>query len=227
MPTSPLSILVVHQRHLVGAALADCLTHHGLSASTGDCPTALAALASGASTPANAPRYDVVVLDCADFVNLVPNLPEPPAGSTRSSNGCAIVLLCNAMPDRVLEEALRRHIPGLFSTAESPGQLVLAVGIVADGGVYYSPEIRSRIDLSSGAPRLARSVDSHTPRLTRRETEILGHLARGLTKRQVAELVSLSAKTVDNHCTSIMAKLNVHNRVELARFAIREGFAAV
>lgn len=49
-------------------------------------------------------------------------------------------------------------------------------------------------------------------------------MAQALKKREIAELMNLSAKTIDHHITRIMAKLDIHNRVDLARFAINEGF---
>ncbi len=46
-----------------------------------------------------------------------------------------------------------------------------------------------------------------------------------MSKKEIAETIHLSVKTVDNHSTSLMNKLDIHDRVELARFAIREGLA--
>lgn len=61
--------------------------------------------------------------------------------------------------------------------------------------------------------------------LTHREHDVLRLLAQGFSKKRIAECLHLSVKTVDNHSTSIMSKLNIHNRVDLARYAIREGLA--
>jgi DNA-binding NarL/FixJ family response regulator len=63
--------------------------------------------------------------------------------------------------------------------------------------------------------------------LTARELQLLPYIARGLTVRQTAEIVHLSPKTVDVHKMNIMAKLGIHDRVTLARFAIREGLIPV
>ena len=51
--------------------------------------------------------------------------------------------------------------------------------------------------------------------------------AQGLAVKAVARTMHLASKTVDNHKSNIMAKLDIHDRVELARFAFREGLAAV
>ncbi|MGB5591380.1 MAG: LuxR C-terminal-related transcriptional regulator, partial [Gammaproteobacteria bacterium] len=57
------------------------------------------------------------------------------------------------------------------------------------------------------------------------ELEVLGHLAQGLPKKTVATLMDISVKTVEKHCDHIMEKLDIHDRVQLARFAIREGLS--
>ena len=58
-----------------------------------------------------------------------------------------------------------------------------------------------------------------------REIEVLRYLARGLTKKEIGNLMHLSTKTIESHSTRVMDKLDIHDRVELARYAIREGLA--
>ena len=60
-------------------------------------------------------------------------------------------------------------------------------------------------------------------RLTDREREVLSHIASGLSKKSIARVLGISDRTVDHHCTNIMTKLDIHDRVELTRFAVREG----
>ena len=55
--------------------------------------------------------------------------------------------------------------------------------------------------------------------------EVLRQISRGLAKKEIAELLHISVKTVENHTHSLMTKLAIHDRVKLARFAIREGLA--
>ena len=63
--------------------------------------------------------------------------------------------------------------------------------------------------------------------LSPRELEVLRYLAQGMAVKEVARVMHLSPKTVDNHKSNIMGKLDIHDRVALARFAFREGIAAV
>ncbi|HLU41512.1 MAG TPA: response regulator transcription factor, partial [Microthrixaceae bacterium] len=61
------------------------------------------------------------------------------------------------------------------------------------------------------------------PRLTERETEVLRLVAKGLTARQIADRLVLSHRTVQNHVQNTLRKLQLHNRVQLVRYAIEQG----
>ena len=61
------------------------------------------------------------------------------------------------------------------------------------------------------------------PRLTERETEVLRLVAKGLSYKQIAERLVLSHRTVQNHVQNTLGKLQLHNRVELVRYAIEQG----
>lgn len=63
--------------------------------------------------------------------------------------------------------------------------------------------------------------------LTDREREILKLVAEGRTNREIADLLSVSVKTVLGHRTSVMEKLDIHNRTELIKYAIRKGLISV
>jgi DNA-binding NarL/FixJ family response regulator len=62
-----------------------------------------------------------------------------------------------------------------------------------------------------------------TPRLTGRETEVLRLVAQGLSYKQIAERLVVSHRTVQNHVQNTLGKLQLHNRVELTRYAIEQG----
>ena len=61
------------------------------------------------------------------------------------------------------------------------------------------------------------------PQLTERETEVLRLVAKGLSYKQIAERLVLSHRTVQNHVQNTLGKLQLHNRVELVRYAIEQG----
>jgi DNA-binding NarL/FixJ family response regulator len=62
-----------------------------------------------------------------------------------------------------------------------------------------------------------------TPRLTERETEVLRLVAKGMSYKQIAERLFLSHRTVQNHVQNTLRKLQLHNRVQLVRYAIEQG----
>ena len=61
------------------------------------------------------------------------------------------------------------------------------------------------------------------PRLTERETEVLRLVAKGLSYKQIADRLVISHRTVQNHVQNTLSKLQLHNRVELVRYAIEQG----
>ncbi len=71
--------------------------------------------------------------------------------------------------------------------------------------------------------RMATGPRPDSPQLTERETEVLRWVAKGLTARQIADRLVLSHRTVENHVQSTLRKLQLHNRVELTRYAIEHG----
>lgn len=136
-----------------------------------------------------------------------------------------IIVLSGFFHDRYIEEALSAEASGYITKGESADAVVRAVRAVASGGTYFSPEVQARIVVDTHGARLAAEGSTRASTLTPRELEVLRYIARGLSKKDIAAIMHLSVKTVDNHSTSLMTKLNIHDRVELARYAIREGLA--
>ena len=75
---------------------------------------------------------------------------------------------------------------------------------------------------NSGGGRTTGRVEG----LTEREIQVLTHIARGLSVKEIAAVLSVSAKTVEGHKANIMGKLDIHDRVMLTRYAIREGLVS-
>ena len=71
--------------------------------------------------------------------------------------------------------------------------------------------------------RLHETPEPDRPALTERETEVLKMVAKGMSYRQIAERLVLSHRTVQNHVQNTLVKLQMHNRVELTRYAIEQG----
>lgn len=127
--------------------------------------------------------------------------------------------------DAYIEQALTIKARGYVSKRDSFENLVQAVREVAAGGVYYSEDVRARMVIGPQGAQLREGQVSRRTMLSPRELEVLGYIARGMTKKEIAAVMHLSCSTVDNHTTRLMTKLDIHSRVDLAKYAIREGLA--
>ncbi|MBL4574863.1 MAG: response regulator transcription factor [Opitutaceae bacterium] len=91
---------------------------------------------------------------------------------------------------------------------------------VSEGGNYFGPSISRILQTVVANPT---SANSAMGSLTKREREILQLIAEGLSTKEIANKLSLSAKTIDNHRTNLMGKLDLHNVASITRYAIEIG----
>lgn len=137
-----------------------------------------------------------------------------------------IVFLSGFLHDRYIEQAIAVEAAGYLTKTEPPERLVMAIGTVMAGGICYSPEVQARIIIDTdGRHRLSSSARTRAATLTERELVVLRYVAGGLSKKEIARHMHVTPSAIDRHCTRLMAKLDIHDRVALARFAIREGLA--
>jgi DNA-binding NarL/FixJ family response regulator len=111
-----------------------------------------------------------------------------------------------------------------FRTSRCGSDLVEAVARTAAGDPVFTG---AAAGLVLGEYRRLAAVSAppaDTPRLTGRETELLRLVAKGLSYKQIAERLVVSHRTVQNHVQNSLGKLHLHNRVELTRYAIEQGF---
>lgn len=142
----------------------------------------------------------------------------------RVSRDTHLVFLSAFFHDRYIEQALAVEALGYISKDEPPDKVLEALRTIAAGGTYYSADIRMRIVIDDrGRSRLSPECRTRGMDLTRREREILHYVARGLSNKEIAAVTHLTVRTVETHCTRLMAKLGIHGRIELTRYAIREG----
>jgi len=176
--------------------------------------------AQAAVTRTLALRPDVLLLD----IDMPGLSPFAAAGIIkRQCPETRILFLSAFFHDHYIAQALAVEAAGYVTKNEPLASVLHAIRRVTKGMVYFSQEVQARIVVDSSGARLARAPESRISLLTEREIQILGYIARGLPKKEIASLLNLSIKTVDQHASHIMEKLDIHDRVELARFAIREG----
>lgn len=134
------------------------------------------------------------------------------------------VLVLSASDEREdVLEAVKAGATGYLVKSASKAELADAVRATAAGRAVFTPSLAGLV--LGEYRRIAQTADSSQdrPSLTDRETEILRYVAKGLSAKQIAEKLSLSHRTVENHVQATFRKLQVANRVELTRYAIEHG----
>jgi DNA-binding NarL/FixJ family response regulator len=119
-------------------------------------------------------------------------------------------------------EAVKAGATGYLVKSASREELLSAVRRVAAGDTVFTPGLAGLV-LGEFRRLLEPVEDPMRPQLTERETEILKMVAKGMSYKQIAERLVLSHRTVQNHVQNTLRKLQMHNRVELTRWAIEQG----
>ncbi|MGC5013924.1 response regulator [Streptosporangium sp. DT93] len=132
-----------------------------------------------------------------------------------------LVLSASGEQEDVLE-AVKAGASGYLLKSASKEEFLDAVRRTAEGDAVFTPGLAGLV-LGEYRRLAARPAPEATPRLTERETEVLRLVAKGLSYRQIAERLVLSHRTVQNHVQNTLNKLQLHNRVELVRYAIEQG----
>jgi DNA-binding NarL/FixJ family response regulator len=128
-----------------------------------------------------------------------------------------LMILSISREDGTVMEALRAGADAYLLKDGPSRHLLDAITFVKDGGVYVSPMLRG-----AGLFAKAESARAADPlvALSPREMEVFSYLVNGLRAKDIADLLSISPKTVDTYRASLMRKLNVHDLVSLVKFAI-------
>ena len=103
-------------------------------------------------------------------------------------------------------------VDGVFLKTCSPDEMRHGFSILLNGGTFVSKDVLSALE-----------TRPETADVTARERQILHLVAEGCSNAEIADRLSISPKTVDNHRTRLMSKLEVHSVAELIAYALREG----
>lgn len=131
----------------------------------------------------------------------------------------AVLILSMHDDERYLFEALKAGASGYVLKRQADEELVEAVRAVERGEPFLTPEAQ-RLLIKDVLER----GEEPDEKLTPREQEVVKLVAEAHTNREIAEILHLSEKTVENHRGHAMQKLGMRDRVELVRYAIRRGW---
>jgi two-component system, NarL family, response regulator NreC len=139
------------------------------------------------------------------------------------SPATAVLALTMHEDDHYFFEMLHAGASGYVPKRAAPDELIEALHTVHQGNVFLYPSLATR--LVQDYLQRAESGDQALVHddLTPRELEVLTLIAGGLTNAEIADQLVISVKTVDRHRENIMRKLNLHNRIDLVKYALRMG----
>lgn len=136
----------------------------------------------------------------------------------------SIVILSVHSRKKFILEALKAGARGYVLKDSAGEKLLEAVSTVLSGGCYLdSPAAGHIVAEYVNMATISDAEKSLTPELTERETEVLRLIVEGFSNKQIAEKLFISPKTVENHRASLMNKLNRHDIIGLAKYAIATG----
>jgi DNA-binding NarL/FixJ family response regulator len=211
----PIRVMVVDDHPMWRDAVIRDLANEGFEV------VATAATGLEAINRAKAAHPDVVVLDLnipapngVEVTTVLMSFDEPPRVLVLSASGEQLDVL----------DAVKAGATGYLVKSASRQELVAAVRRVGAGDTVFTPGLAGLVlgefRRLSEAPATA---GANAPRLTERETEVLRLVAKGLSYKQIADRLHLSHRTVQNHVQNTLRKLQLHNRVQLVRYAIEHG----
>ncbi|MDL1911552.1 response regulator transcription factor [Chloroflexi bacterium CFX6] len=122
--------------------------------------------------------------------------------------------------EEYFREMLQAGASGYIVKRAAANELVSAIRAVYNGEAALSPAI-TRLLLEDYLSRDGRMEEEDPNALSSREREVLQLIAEGKTSREIAEILHLSVKTVQSHRTSLMQKLDLHDRGDLIKYAIQ------
>ena len=106
-------------------------------------------------------------------------------------------------------------------------ELASAIQVIRQGGSFLSPTAAAALIEECQEKATGEGGKDPYQQLTDREREVLKLVAEGYTAKEIAEMLVISVRTAEAYKTSLMRKLDIHNRTGLFKFAIRKGIIAL
>jgi len=163
-------------------------------------------------------RPDVVVLDIS--MPLMDGL-EATRQIKKESPDTKILILTMHEDEEYFFQLLRAGASGYVTKRSAGRELISAIEAAAKGDSFFCPTMAKH--LLSDYLRLGKNSDQiEQQELTPREREVVKLIAEGHTNQQIAELLHRSVKTIESHRANILRKLDIHDSIELVKYAVRK-----
>jgi two-component system, NarL family, response regulator NreC len=162
---------------------------------------------------------DILLLDLS-----MPGMSGPQVAEIAIENKphLSIIVLTMHEDEYYLQELFRIGVKAFILKKSSGTALIQSIRSVYRGDHYIDPALADKV-ISPYVGKPSKKTKGRVGLLTQREQEICRHLAYGHTSTEIADILSISPRTVDTHRGNIMSKLDLNNRAELVRFAIDNG----
>jgi two-component system, NarL family, response regulator LiaR len=163
-------------------------------------------------------RPDVILMDL-----VMPRLDG--VGAMRElrarAAGARVIVLTSFLDDQRLMPAIQAGAAGYLLKDVEPAELARAIRAAHAGEAILDPTVAARVvqAIADGSTPIGPDAD----RLTRREYEVLGLIARGRSNKRIALALGISEKTVKTHVGHVFAKLGVTDRTQAALLAVQQG----
>jgi DNA-binding NarL/FixJ family response regulator len=142
----------------------------------------------------------------------------------RTTPGARVLILTTFEQDDYVFGALRAGASGFLLKRTRPEDLIAAVHTIAAGDALLSPSVTRRvIDRMAQQPTPEFADERRFAQLTPREREVLEHIARGLSNREIAAALVVEESTIRTHVKRILMKLDLRDRVQAVIFAYETG----
>ncbi len=165
---------------------------------------------------------DMVILDIS-----MPYLPgiEATREIKQAHPSVNVLILTMHKKKEYLHNAMASGVNGYLLKEDAPKELLTAIDKIRQGMIYVSPLLASDLaDLYVQGQRQGEAEVAEP--LTPREIEIIKMIAEGKSSKEIAEILFLSFRTVQNHRAKIMKKLNLKKNTDLVKYSINKGYTA-
>ncbi|MCH6254965.1 response regulator transcription factor [Puniceicoccaceae bacterium K14] len=143
---------------------------------------------------------------------------------TRQLSGTRFLIFSAFQNPVLVKDMLEAGAHGFIEKDVSLKEFLNGLKIISTGGTFFGPSIAELIRTVVANPN---SIQRSKDFLTEREREVLQLIAEGNSTKDIARRLGLSVKTIDNHRTNMMRKLDLHNVASITRYAMQNGLIEV